>query len=104
MRLTHLLLLTVASCASVHAYAQAHTIAPGRWFACPYKEDIERAAGYLTQGDRHAATQHIVASRCIMLRTGESVYRTEVSILSGLVKVRRPGSTGEYWTFIEAVK
>ncbi len=101
--LSLLLLVTLVSCTPVSAYAQNHTIAPGQWFGCPVKTDFERASLYLSQGDRGAAAQVVVNSRCVLFTTGEMVYRTDVSIFSGTVRVRRRGSTGEYWTNMEAV-
>ena len=46
----------------------------------------------------------VLSGICTVFKLGEKVYITDTSIFSGLVKVRRPGETIEYWTAIEAVQ
>jgi hypothetical protein len=91
---------------SVTAGMDKH-ISGGDWFGCTDRDYFEKIARYAAQKDQtafeKALTAGIAAGICTLFSDGETVYVADTAILSGLVKVRRPGEVVEYWTNLEAI-
>jgi hypothetical protein len=89
------------------AQAQDRRISGDSWFGCTSKEYHGKLIGYAVQKDMEAFKQGLTAGvltgACVMFKAGEPVFIADTAIFSGLVKVRRKGSTSEYWTNLEAV-
>lgn len=83
-------------------------IVDDRRFGCTDAEYVGQLGNYAVQHDNEAFSRALSAGvmlgQCTFFRSGESVYQTDVKVFSGLVKVRRPGETIEYWTNSEAVR
>jgi hypothetical protein len=90
------------------AHAEKHHISGDKWFGCTSQEYFEKLVGYAVDGDNDAFINALAAGiyigTCTLFEDGEAVYIEDTKIFSGLVKVRRPGETIEYWTNYEAVK
>ena len=91
------------------AFAQElKTISGNSYVGCTNKKYYNKLVDYAVQNDdvafKKALMAGVLAGICTMFKSGEKVYITDTSFFSGLVKVRRPGETIEYWTAIEAVE
>jgi len=91
------------------AFAQKlYIISGSNYVGCTNKKYYEKLVNYAVQNDlvafKKALTIGILTGMCTIFKYGEKVYITDVSIFSGLIKVRRPGEIIEYWTVPEAVK
>ncbi|WP_252180210.1 hypothetical protein [Endozoicomonas sp. 4G] len=71
-------------------------------FACQSKDFYSKTALYAAQGDRDAFVKSlgagILTGECIMLEPGQKIFISDTELLSGLVRLRKPGETVEYWT------
>ena len=87
---------------------ETYQIAEGKWFGCETKEEFNKLLDYLLDDDyeafNNALAIGLMTGTCTIFESGETVYLEDTSILSGLVKVRRPGETREYWTNLEALE
>jgi hypothetical protein len=72
------------------------------------RKDCDKVADYISQGDLEAfesfVANGLLTGTCTLFEKGETVYRMDTAIFSGLVKVRRRGETVAYWTQLEAVR
>jgi hypothetical protein len=77
-------------------------------FGCTDRDYYEKMVEYSVRGDKAAFSSAfswgLTAGTCTIFEAGEPVYVMDTAIWSGLVRVRRPGETTEYWTSIESVK
>lgn len=82
-------------------------IAGAYFFGCTDKDYFEQVATYALQGDRQAFSNALaaglVSGTCTKFEKDEPVYVVGSGLFSGLMRVRRPGESSEYWTVIEAV-
>lgn len=87
--------------------AQEHTIKGNQYFGCTHREDFNKILGYAVAGDntafKNGLAEAMVSGQCTLFNDGETVYRTDSAIFSGLIKIRRKEETAEYWTNIEAI-
>jgi hypothetical protein len=76
-------------------------------FGCASREHFQKIIEYAAQKDSVAVSNAlgvaVVNGDCVLFKADEPVFLSDTAIFSGLVKVRRPGDTQEYWTNIEAV-
>ena len=76
-------------------------------FGCTDREFYDKLGTYASQQDTAAfsrvLTAGLAAEVCVKFTAGEEIFLADTAILSGLVKVRRPGQFDEYWTNMEAV-
>lgn len=90
------------------AWAAGHWIASDSAFGCRSRDYFSKLIGYAVQKDLAAFKEGlgggILAGQCTLFKFREEVFIADTAIFSGLVKVRKKGSTAEYWTNIEAVK
>jgi len=89
-------------------YAQQFKIITNEYIGCTDKSYFNKLVDYAVQGDdaafKRACAAGLLAGVCTQFIVGEKVYLADVSIWSGLVKLRRPGEIKEYWTVHEAIK
>jgi hypothetical protein len=78
-----------------------------RYYGCTDKEVFNQLVRYGVQGDRkpweQLLTSSVAVGICTHFEPGEPVFLMEVSLLAGMIKVRRTGDLHEFWTFLEAV-
>lgn len=83
----------------------SRVITQNTW-GCRERADFDRLTEYKAQGDNAATAdllgQFIDSGACTLLDTGDAVLLTDVGF--GMSKVRRPGTTDEWWTYMEAVR
>ncbi len=88
--------------------AQGMRISSDGHIGCTSREYFKKLVRYAGDNDKDAFKQGLVAGmltgECTAFKDGELVYTTDTALFSGLVKIRRKGSTTEYWTNIETVK
>jgi len=67
--------------------------------------EFDQWMSYIVAGDQDAAstyaTQLFLIGHATIFTKGESVYREDSKIFSGLVKIRRSGDTCGFWIAIE---
>jgi hypothetical protein len=87
--------------------AKSQYIASDSYFGCIRRDYFEKLLSYAVQKDFGALQQGlsagVLAGQCVDFKAGEEVFITDTASLSGIVKVRRRGSTTEYWTNYEAI-
>lgn len=75
---------------------------------CTDRAHFEKLVQYAAQNDKEAFSKGLAAGamlgRCVLFKSGESVFIVDTAIFAGLIKVRRRGDITEYWTNIESVK
>jgi hypothetical protein len=105
MKSTLLTILVVLTVLASSATA-ADRISGDNNVGCKSRDYYKKLLQYAAQGDMQAFNQGltggILAGTCIWFKAGEPVFITDTSMF--LIKVRRQGSTAEYWTNMEAVK
>jgi predicted RNA-binding Zn-ribbon protein involved in translation (DUF1610 family) len=78
------------------------------WVGCTDRADFEKLVQYAVQRDVQAYGQAVgnglLNGTCTRFADGETVRICDLTVFSGLVKVRREGDLKEYWTNREAVK
>jgi hypothetical protein len=89
------------------AFAQERVISGPNYFGCQDRDYYEKIVSYVAQKDKVAFNKALYSGfatgDCVMFRSGEPIFLTDVAIFHGLSKVRRKGDTQEYWTSMEAV-
>lgn len=67
------------------------------------KDSLEKYYQYYQQNDNSARmsylTTHMAAGDAVMFSGGETVIVSDVSVWSGMAKVRIPGNYLEYWVY-----
>lgn len=102
-------LLVVASllCGSSAALAQVEVVQM-EYFGCVSRDYYDRAVKFLVQQDQDAFGEHVargvMSGQCVVLKKGAKVYLDDISVLSGVVKLRPAGSTKAYWTTHEVIR
>ena len=85
-----------------------NTIKGDTWIGCISREDHDQLTRYVAAGDREAfgrlLTEGLATGDCVEFESGETVYVSDVSVMSAAVKVRREGESQEYWAAIECVQ
>jgi len=78
------------------------------YFGCLSKDYYSKIARYAVQEDIQAFETALLGGyatgECIRLQADERVFVEETAVFSGLVKIRKPGDTLEFWAAIEAIK
>lgn len=96
--------LTITASMASYAMAQkVYTTVSGYPFAIS-RTILDKATSMLAAGDNAAFITLVRAGVAGITKAGVRVYITDTAILSGVIKVRPVGSTGELWTLIDAVK
>lgn len=76
--------------------------------ACQSKSDISQFVGLTLDEDRKAygdlAHRLLRNGSCILIKEGDIVRLRDTAMMDGMVKIRKQGSSGEYWTLYENVK
>lgn len=92
---------------SLSASALEKTITQDKNIGCQSKDYYQKLVGYAVDKDMDAFTQGLTAGvlsgQCVMFERGEKVYVADTAVFSGMIKLRKKGSTTEYWTVMEAV-
>jgi len=68
------------------------------------REAVNKVYRLLAEGDKEAAQEMVERREVFLLKQGEKVRVVETSLFSGMTKIRKQGSSDEFWTVIEAVK
>lgn len=67
------------------------------------KDSLEKYHQYYQQNDNSARmsflNSHMATGDAVMFYGGETVTVSDMSPLSGMAKIRKPGSYSEYWTY-----
>jgi hypothetical protein len=62
---------------------------------------VEKVGDYVRIGDQAAARllmrTSVANGNCILFRSGQWVYVTDIGFFTNSVKVRKPGAVVEYW-------
>jgi hypothetical protein len=86
---------------------QPRTIVGDSRFGCVDRDFFEKLGSYAAEKDNAAFSNAlgtaVLNGDCVFFKADEPVYLADTAIFSGLVKVRRPGETEEYWTNMEAL-
>lgn len=90
------------------AFSNQYIITGQYYTGCQDKKYEETLINYAVNHDIEAFKKGLAIGiyhgNCTAFKQGETVYVTETSVLSGMVKIRRKGQSQEYWTIIEAIK
>lgn len=78
------------------------------FIGCRDQDQFNKLVTYAGQKDdqalKAAMMQGVLSGQCVTFSSGEEVYQVEVEVFAERVKLRKKGSTGEYWTSAKAIK